>query len=26
MVTCFYSNSLIYEHAVAFRIAKIGWF
>ena len=24
MVTCFYSNSLIYEHAVAFRIAKIG--
>ena len=24
MITCFYSNSLIYEHAVAFRIAKIG--
>ncbi len=24
MVTCHYSNSLIYENAVAFRIAKIG--
>ena len=24
MITCFYSNSLIYENAVAFRIAKIG--
>ncbi len=24
MITCFYSNSLIYEHAVAFRIARIG--
>ncbi len=24
MITCFYSNSLIYEHAVAFRLAKIG--
>lgn len=24
MLTCFYSNSLIYENAVAFRIAKIG--
>ena len=24
MITCFYRNSLIYEHAVAFRIAKIG--
>lgn len=24
MITCYYSNSLIYEHAVAFRLAKIG--
>ena len=24
MITCHYSNSLIYEHAVAFRLAKIG--
>lgn len=24
MITCFYNNSLIYENAVAFRIAKIG--
>jgi uncharacterized protein len=24
MITCFYSGSLIYENAVAFRIAKIG--
>ena len=24
MITCYYSNSLIFENAVAFRIAKIG--
>jgi len=24
MITCYYSNSLIYENAVAFRIARIG--
>ena len=24
MVTCYYSNSLIYENAVAFRVARIG--
>ena len=24
MITCVYSNSLIYENAVAFRVAKIG--
>ncbi|MDK2070354.1 hypothetical protein PT510_07060 [Aliarcobacter butzleri] len=24
MITCYYANSLIFENAVAFRIAKIG--